>query len=71
MRREPKAADFINVTDENMKEILAMCAKHAYFLNGLLYQPGDVPPLSFNDVVLFPWKDVVQQLADLVEDDDG
>jgi hypothetical protein len=71
MRREPKAGDFIDVTDENMDEVMALCQKHAYFLNGLLYPPGQQPPLSFHDVVLFPWKDVVQQLADLVEDDDG
>jgi hypothetical protein len=71
MRREPKKADFIPVTDDNMDEMLRLCEKHAYFLNGLLYAPGSTPPLSYNDVLVFPWKDAIQQLADLVEDDDG
>jgi hypothetical protein len=71
MRREPKQADFIAVTDENMDEMIALCMKHAYFLNGLLCAPGEMPRLSFNDVIVFPWKDAIQQLADLVEDDDG
>ena len=66
--REPT---FIKVTSANMKEVLEQANRHAFFYNGKLMQAGETDPIDYGDVVCFPWKDAVQQLADLVTVDDG
>ena len=51
-----------------MKEVLEQANRPAFYYNGKLMQAGDTDPIDADDVVCFPWKDVIQELADLAEE---
>ena len=68
--RRPRPKDFLVVLPDNLDEIRQRAMTQPFFLNGLLNPAGEGELIDINDVVVFPWRDVVEQLAELVEEDE-
>lgn len=63
-------SDFIVVTLENLNEMTSKARQGPFIHNGMIRPSSEHFEIDINDMVAFPWKNVVERLADIGAEDD-